>query len=223
MPDAETGTVSLKWFDTQEDIWSLAFDSAGETLASGHTAGAVILWDISSGQKKRILQHGSEPVGAIRFSDDGKILYTASNRPLLMAWDLETGTCLLTNPNSVDGNRTRAVAIGKDGKLVATGSGGEDLYLWRAGQQGKPGEPVLVKGHTTRVWGFALSADERYLASSDEEGTTLLSDTQTGEVLERILIDRPYERMNIGGVTGLNAAEWAALKALGAIEANQAA
>ncbi len=218
-----TGAEGIRWFDTQEDVWTLAFDRAGKTLASGHTAGTVILWDIISGQIKRILQHGSEPVGAIRFSDDGKTLYTSSNQPLLIAWDLETGKRLFSDPNSVDGNRTRAVAIGKEGKLVATGSRGEAVYLWRADPNGIFGEPVTVKGHTTRVWGFALSADERYLASSDEEGTTLLSDAQTGEVLERILIDRPYERMKIGGVTGLNVAEYAALKALGAINSEPSA
>ncbi len=218
--DARQGADAerVKLFDTQEDIWTLAFDPASKTIASGHTGGAVILWNIESGQVKRILQHGSDPVGAIRFSDDGKILYTASSQPLLMAWDLESGECLRSDPNSVEGNRTRALAIGRDGKLVATGSGGENVYLWRANPEGILGEPVAVKGHTTRVWGFALSADERYLASSDEEGTTLLADAKTGEVLERILIDRPYERMNIGGVTGLNAAEWAALKAMGAVE-----
>jgi len=52
------------------------------------------------------------------------------------------------------------------------------------------------------------------VASGDEEGTTLVCDIETGQVLEKIMLDRPYERMNIYGITGLNAAEHAALKAL---------
>jgi len=63
-----------------------------------------------------------------------------------------------------------------------------------------------------------LSPDERLVASSDVEGTTLISDAQAGTVLRKIPFDRPYERMKINGLTGLNAAERAALKAMGAID-----
>jgi len=76
----------------------------------------------------------------------------------------------------------------------------------------------VIEGHSIRVWAMALSKDERFLASGDEEGTTLLTDVQTGQVVEKISVDRPYERMNVWGVSGLNAAERAAFKALGAIE-----
>jgi hypothetical protein len=40
----------------------------------------------------------------------------------------------------------------------------------------------------------------------------------TRECLKTIRADRPYERMNITGVTGLTEAQKATLKALGAIE-----
>lgn len=35
----------------------------------------------------------------------------------------------------------------------------------------------------SRVWGIALSPDERWLASSVQEGTTLLADVQTRQGL----------------------------------------
>ena len=48
--------------------------------------------------------------------------------------------------------------------------------------------------------------------------TIKLWDTQTGECLRTLKIDRPYEGMSITGVTGISEAQKASLKALGAIE-----
>ncbi len=217
-PGLGPAAQDLKRFATPDDVWSIAFHPGGEILASGHSSGAIIVWDVQTGRKLASIQHDTLPVGALRFSADGGILLASSNRFVLSAWDTRTWERLHSNPADLEGNRTRAIALGVDGKLVATGSGELNVYLWRAKAAGEALEPLAIAGHTSRVWGVALSPDERYLASSDEEGTTLLADAQTGELLEKILIDRPYERMNVRGVTGLNAAERAALKALGAVE-----
>lgn len=214
----EAGTHALDSFETSDDLWSLAFDGTGKFLVSGHTQGSVMIWDAATGKPKAHMQHGNVPVGAVRFSSDGKTLITSSNQELLLFWNIETAECVRTTHANVEGNRTKAVVIGKDGRFAATGSSGTSVHLWRL-QEGKPiPDQVSIEGSTNRVWAMALSPDERYLASGDEEGTTLLIDVQAGRVVEKISIDRPYERMNIRGVTGLNAAERAALKALGAVE-----
>ncbi|WP_233154013.1 hypothetical protein [Scytonema sp. HK-05] len=41
---------------------------------------------------------------------------------------------------------------------------------------------------------------------------------KTGECLKTLRSDRPYENMNITGITGLTEAEITTLKALGAVE-----
>ncbi len=214
-PNPDTGLVEPGNLDTADDVWSLAFDPGGEYLASGHSNGAVILWQIKTGKQQAILQHGTIPVGAIRFSSDGKQLFTSNNQYFLKTWDVASGACTDTNALESEGNRTRAVTIGDDGKIVAAGSSELIVNLWRTDYSENP---LKFKGHSSRVWGMALSADGRYLASSDEEGTTILLDVEQGQIIEKILIDRPYERMNIYGVSGLNAVERIALKALGAIE-----
>jgi hypothetical protein len=48
--------------------------------------------------------------------------------------------------------------------------------------------------------------------------TIKLWDVQTRGCLRTLRADRPYERMNISGTTGLTEAQRATLKALGAIE-----
>jgi hypothetical protein len=64
-----------------------------------------------------------------------------------------------------------------------------------------------------------LSNDHRLLASSDDAGTILVWDTETGAVLFHLSPARPYERMMIAGITGISEAQRDALKALGAVEA----
>ncbi len=204
--------------ETADDVWSLGFDLDGSHLASGHMNGSVTIWDLRSRDLQLTVQHGTSPVGALRYGSDARTLITSDNQALLKFWDTQTGACLRTVAIRSDGNRTNGVALGRDGRLVATGSADPVVIVRRFEQGSADPQTYVFPGHRNRVWGMALSPDERYVASGDEEGTTLVADLETGQVIERIMLDRPYERMSIYGVAGLNAAEHATLKALGALD-----
>jgi WD40 repeat protein len=55
------------------------------------------------------------------------------------------------------------------------------------------------------------------VSGSDDE-TIKLWHVDSGECLKTLRPDRPYEGMNITGVTGISEAQKSALKALGAVE-----
>jgi WD40 repeat protein len=77
---------------------------------------------------------------------------------------------------------------------------------------------IINTGFSDGLRPLAFSPNGSFIASSDKSEQIVFWDTKTGDRLKLLKIDRPYERMNITGVTGITEAQKASLKALGAIE-----
>jgi WD40 repeat protein len=110
----------------------------------------------------------------------------------------------------------RAVGLSADGSLLAAGGVDGTLGLWNASDGRSRG---LLHGHSGEVWAVAFSADGYFAVSSGLDGTVRLWDT-TGSGIELRLMrpDRPYERMDITGASGITDAQRRALLALGAVD-----
>jgi WD40 repeat protein len=107
------------------------------------------------------------------------------------------------------------VSLSADGRLLASSGMDGTARLWDA-----PVGQLLatLEGHTGPVHGVALSADGRLLASGGLDGTVRLWETNSGAHLHTLRSDRRYERVDITGLTGVTAAQRAALLALGAVD-----
>lgn len=198
-------------------IWSLTFAPDGHMLASGHENGEVQLWSVVGRRHLRTLQHSDGPVAALRFSADGKTLLSSSHDAPMIWWEVETGRRLQAGPQSGVKHWGKGLTLSQDGALLAAAAGDRTVELWRV-EQGTVSPFARLAEHTGKVWCVALSADHRILVSCDDEGTVIVSDTQTGAVLHRLSPDRPYERMNISAIAGVSPAQRSALLALGATE-----
>jgi WD40 repeat protein len=89
------------------------------------------------------------------------------------------------------------------------------VRLWETAS-GKP--LATLQGHSVEVTAVALSGDGRQVASGSLDGTVTLWDANRGSLLRTLRPDRPYERLDITGLTGVTEAQRAALLALGAVE-----
>ena len=109
----------------------------------------------------------------------------------------------------------RGVTLSADGRLLA--SGGLDGII-RLCETPSGRLVATLQGQTGGVRGVTLSADGRLLASGSWDGTIRLWETTSGAYLHSLQNDRRYERMDITGLTGVTAAQRAALLALGALD-----
>jgi WD40 repeat protein len=75
---------------------------------------------------------------------------------------------------------------------------------------------LSVRAHTGAIWSMSLSADGQVVACGVREGMVGLWEVQSGVLQRTLRPDRPYERMDITGLTGITEAQKTALVALGA-------
>jgi WD40 repeat protein len=195
-------------------VRSVAFSPDGRFLASGSQDQTIRLWDVDTGQSLKTLSGHANQVWSVAFSPDGRLLASGSEDHTVRLWDLRsTGQSLKTLSDHI--TWVSSVAFSPDGRLLASGSMDQTVRLWdvNTGQSLK-----TLAGHTNWIWSVAFSPDGSLLASGSADATVKLWDVQTGECLKTLQPERPYERMNITGATGLTEAQKAALKTLGAIE-----
>ncbi|MEP6541192.1 NACHT domain-containing protein [Microcoleus vaginatus GB1-A2] len=194
-------------------LYSVAFSPLGEIFATTGYDGTVRLWDIHTGECLQILQGHTGWARAIAFSQNGEILASGSIDQTVRLWDINSGECLNIFYGHTDW--IRSVAFSYSGELVASGSVDKTVRLWNI----RTGECLKVlQCHTSRINSFTFNYDGKLIATCSRDGTIMIWEVETGECLKILKSDRPYENMNIAGVTGLTEVEKATLKALGAVE-----
>jgi WD40 repeat protein len=132
---------------------------------------------------------------------------------MVRLWDVRTGQCLKTLQGQSGWGES--IAFSRDGQILAGGSDESTVRLWEV----STGQCLqTLRGHTNKVWSVAFSSDGQTLVSGSQDETVKIWNVKTGECLKTLRANRPYEGMNLTGVTGLAQAQTAMLKILGAVE-----
>jgi WD40 repeat protein len=220
----EDGTIWLWNIDTGECLkvledhtnWilTICFSPDGRYLASASHDQTVKLWDARTGQLLKTLKGHTNAVLGVAFSADSRRLVSSSFDQQIKLWDIRTGECLKTLAGHSDS--IIPVTFNPQMPMIASGSVDHQIKLWDidTGQYLR-----TLEGHGGLIYSLSFCPEGRILASGSWDETIKLWDVKTGECLKTLRPDRPYEGMNITGVTGLTRAQQVSLKQLGAIEA----
>ena len=198
----------------QAEVWSTAFSPDGQILASCSFDGTVRLWNVESGECFKTLDEHTSWVWSVAFSPDNTTLATTSADQTIRLWNINTGKC----PKILreDRGHSELIAFSVDGRTLASCSQDHSIRLWNV-QSGKCFK--TLNGHTALINSIAFNPDNRTLVSSSEDETIKLWNLKSGECIRTLTVEKPYEFMNVMGVTGLSEANINMLKTLGTTNA----
>ncbi|MEO8391748.1 MAG: NB-ARC domain-containing protein [Chloroflexota bacterium] len=210
------------WAGSSFPVWIrvVAWSPDGTRLAGGGEDGVVYIFDAADGTLVQRLIGHTGAVNKVVWSRDGTLLASgggSGERGDLFVWNPQRGERVASfgeHPGIVDG-----VSWGQNQDMLISGDGVGTLRWWDV----TSGECLLERqAHEGMVKAINRSPDGTTLASCGDDGAIMLWDLESGEYLKTLRRDRPYERLNITGITGLTEAQKASLRALGAVEDNAA-
>jgi WD40 repeat protein len=198
-------------------VRSIAFSpTQSDLLASGDDDCMILLWDLHTQQVVKQLKGHTLPLRMVCFSPTASNLLASSGEDLtIRLWDVQTGQVLqILQGHSAS---VRTIAFSSDGQYLVSGSEDKTIKVWQVSS----GQCLnTLYGHESQIWSVTIGGDNSLplLASAGDDESIRLWNLKTGVCVQALRSDRPYEGMNITGVTGLTDAQKATLRALGAVD-----
>jgi WD40 repeat protein len=158
--------------------------AVGRVKFADDTPNDVKVWDAATGKEVLTLKGHEQPISAVAFSPDGKLLVSASLDGSVRLWNAASGKQVRALPRE-DRAPVRDAAFRPDGKALAVaaglpaifGGGGGEIELWDL-ETGRPG--VKLRGHTGPIDRVAFRPDGRRLASAGDDFTVRVWDWAAG-------------------------------------------
>jgi eukaryotic-like serine/threonine-protein kinase len=146
-------------------VWAVAFDRAGELIATASEGGTIKFWDARTGQARGDVVAKSS-VWGIAFSPDGTRLATATDDGFVRLWNVKTKA--QEGVEIKHAFTVRSVAFSPKGDLLATGTRNGAVQVWDI----ETGHRVHgTAGHEGAAMSVAFSHDGNLLASAGSDKT----------------------------------------------------
>jgi len=204
--DANTGELVLRMEVHRKTVTAVSF-YADDLLATGGNDRFLRLWKLSPGRTVTGFHGHAAPVSAISLLPRDEALLSIGEDNTLRFWDAVTGLEILQLDTPAG---PRALAVSRDGMLIAVGGWDRRIRLWRKGEI----RPIAdFADHTDTVRAIDFSSDGRMLLSAGDDAMVCVRNLVGGAVVKRMsghygattavsFLDRG-ERYATGGVDGV--------------------
>lgn len=165
-------------------------------LASSSTLPIILLWDVPTGRRLKILHGHTAPVWSIAFSPDGNQLASISADRTVKLWDIATGECLNTLIGHGDGLYSVKTFLpsGRSGRkgaitrpveptqslnyMIASAGADRTIRIWDS----QTGDCLqTLEGHTDCIYDIAIHPYRQSLVSASHDKTLRYWDLHTGK------------------------------------------
>lgn len=162
-------------------VGALAFNPAGQLLASGGNDQTVRLWDVETGKCVKVLAQRGSYVHAVSFSADGRFLAFPDVDSCVCVWNvIEDGTAFCLRGHSMF---VTSIAFHPQGRwLVSSGFDGGVLVWDLADGESKQ----LGQFQGAIAWDAKFSNDGQLVAVAGSEGLVRIWDWASGELLHEL-------------------------------------
>jgi small GTP-binding protein len=162
-------------------VFSVAFESAGQILASGSGDNTVKLWEVASGKLLRTLEGHKKFVNSVMFDPTGQTLASGSGDSTVKLWEVASGKLL----HALEGHKGTVLSIAFDptGRTLASGGSDHTIRLWEV-VSGK----LLhtFEGYKNSVRSVAFDPTGQTLAGGSDDKTIKLWEVASGNLLHNL-------------------------------------
>jgi len=195
----------IAYLEHPNQVRSAVFDPTDRFLATSGADGKVRLWSVGDlGQRKDPVKEIPGPPGAkgpLAYSRDGTILATSSTPgTTVQLWDVADP---INSQKIADFGAHRrdvsAVAFGRNGRILATGSVDGTAKLWDTTNPRNPVELRTLDRRPGFIYSIAFSPDDRLLAIGRDDSTAILWNVENPRTPRKVSVLGGH----LGGVTGI--------------------
>jgi WD40 repeat protein len=154
-------------------------DSRVVAIADAH---AIRLYDLTTGNQVLEMSGGDGTPQDIDFSQDGKLLASATLAGEIDLWDVRTGRLLARLSNESHGRAyDSTVRFSPDGRMLAVGDSSGNVVIWDLAKRRPVGSPLA--GQNVSIDTVDFDPSGRMLATMSDDGNLRLWDLATQKLI----------------------------------------